>query len=546
MPFSSDTFITVQYLYVVRLYCSSGDCCPNFLLLSLNLFLLHKNTETITSIFIFYAMAPFARHFPTLTSCLICICILDFRPTKARELTPFETIKLANPKLNIGREFLYSKDADKDGDPPHPILEYVNASSTNDPSESPDFIFDSVDYHRMVVFYSPSCPHCIHFAPKYKEFARYFQDLTNDRDQPLYAGINIKFFAVSCTSYKKICQRTKTKGYPTIKVFLARGIYGVVLQQNELHPLTMLKALGEGFVDDKWEDKKSVVEEDTTRQLAGSSPHFYFKERSQEEMYGDAYLAFHKSMQSGVFLGGKNPSIKQKQALLPFLKLLQKTLPPWRLNFLLIEFLDGFTKNVMDAEIWGTIAESYPPPQREFSPACKQHKMPYTCGIWTLFHLMTVGLVEFNNAVMNKNDNAALQSPKAAAQILRDYVHLFLPCEDCAAKFVQAFDACALDHCTRLIHPGSSTKTTANDKKEEWKELSLWLVQFHNDVNLRIQKERFEREGRPSTPSVTSEEEQSVMWPSVNDCPLCWINPIGAASRYNATMMQSYLRLVYW
>ena len=74
------------------------------------------------------------------------LLLISFNPVISRELTPFETIKAANPNLDIGKEFLYSREADGPDSVPHPIVEYVNASSTNDPSEVPDFIFDKVDY----------------------------------------------------------------------------------------------------------------------------------------------------------------------------------------------------------------------------------------------------------------------------------------------------------------------------------------------------------------------------------------------------------------
>ena len=115
--------------------------------------------------------------------------------------------------------------------------------------------------------------------------------------------------------------------------------------------------------------------------------------------------------------------------VMQFLHLLEKTLPPWRINFLLVEFLDDFPSNVKDEATWQQISEVYPPHKRDWSDACKQHDSPYTCGLWSLFHIMTVGLVEFNDAVLDKNNIFGMQSPKSASLMLREYVHNFFPCE---------------------------------------------------------------------------------------------------------------------
>ena len=50
-----------------------------------------------------------------------------------------------------------------------------------------------------------------------------------------------------------------------------------------------------------------------------------------------------------------------------------------------------------------------------------------------------------------------------------------------------------------------------------WKELSLWLWEMHNDVNVRLKEEGAEREKR----SLTDSEKSAARWPSDKECQLC-------------------------
>jgi len=70
----------------------------------------------------------------------------------------------------------------------------------------PTFLRSNLLESRFVVFYAPWCPHCIHYAPEYIRIAHEITDQEPD----------IKFFAVSCTAHKTLCQTEKVTSYPTI------------------------------------------------------------------------------------------------------------------------------------------------------------------------------------------------------------------------------------------------------------------------------------------------------------------------------------------
>lgn len=117
-----------------------------------------------------------------------------------------------------------------------------------------------------------------------------------------------------------------------------------------------------------------------------------------------------------------------------------------------------------------------------------------------------------------------------SAVVLRNFIENFFGCEVCRVHFLAGFDGCAYDGCKRLIdHVGSLS---------DWMEFPLWLYEFHNGVNLRLMKEKAEREGRIPTP----EDEIAVQWPSRNDCPMCWDD----GGKFDPTNIFLFLRLTYW
>eukprot|EP00541_Cyclophora_tenuis_P011777 CAMPEP_0116558242 /NCGR_PEP_ID=MMETSP0397-20121206/9705_1 /TAXON_ID=216820 /ORGANISM="Cyclophora tenuis, Strain ECT3854" /LENGTH=190 /DNA_ID=CAMNT_0004083825 /DNA_START=67 /DNA_END=639 /DNA_ORIENTATION=+ len=102
--------------------------------------------------------------------------------------------------------------------------------------------------------------------------------------------------------------------------------------------------------------------------------------------------------------------------------------------------------------------------------------------------------------------------------------------DECRRNFLSEYDSCAQNRCTRL---GSSKKDP-----EEWKQLALWLWEAHNSVNVRLMKEKAEREGR----LTTSEDEAKARWPSRLECRKCW-NDDGT---WDDEVIFKYLRIQYW
>ncbi|CAB9522177.1 Sulfhydryl oxidase 1 [Seminavis robusta] len=442
------------------------------------------------------------------------------------------------------------------GDNPSVIDLYIDPN--DEEAMEPDFLYqEKFPHHRVVEFYSPLCPHCVKFAPNYIEFAR---------KNRMTAGVQVDFYAVSCTAHKDICRDQGIKGYPSLKIFpKGTSRTGIKMNPYQLNVVNLHKALGVTAVDqaspttsdtsttktepqekqstqatDKEPVKQESVSSSETLITVSSSNNQKppFLPRQPTELFTDAYMSFHTAMKTAVFMeaGGKI-SPNKKKVLGRWIKLMHQVLPPWRIHNLL-EGLLGQSRQKFSEQAFMQVLDQYPPPENaEYSIACQLHESPYTCGLWTLFHIMTVGVVEFNTAAADPTGRFDVQD---VSQLLRDFVQHFLLCDECTQHFTQEYDACSYDRCTRLKK--NSGEQAEQQQLDDWKELALWLLETHNGVNLRLALERI------TAPLFTSAAQQSVMWPQVTDCPTCWLEAGGSetAKMYNKTMMWDYIRLTYW
>lgn len=159
--------------------------------------------------------------------------------------------------------------------------------------------------------------------------------------------------------------------------------------------------------------------------------------------------------------------------------------------------------------------------------------MGYTCGLWQLFHIVTVGLVEYNMMIA-ANDDIVLKeislSTVQSAETLRNFIESFFGCEVCRMNFLVAYDSCAHDRCSRLVESDMTPK--------QWIEFPVWLFETHNSVNARLLREKADRENRVATP----EEEVARQWPSRRHCPKCWTDSGG----WDEEVVYKYLRIEYW
>jgi hypothetical protein len=149
--------------------------------------------------------------------------------------------------------------------------------------------------------------------------------------------------------------------------------------------------------------------------------------------------------------------------------------------------------------------------------------------MFPLFGVAPVGVVEWNlNNVAGKKKS--FYTTNEAADALRSFIEHFFGCEVCRINFMNEYDGCSFNRCERL-----STKVM---KFDDWKELPMWLFEFHNGVNVRLMQERAEAQSL----KATSTELTAVEWPSRKHCPSCWYGD----GRFDPDRVYMFLQLIYW
>ncbi|KAG7355038.1 Erv1 / Alr family protein [Nitzschia inconspicua] len=391
---------------------------------------------------------------------------------------------------------------------------------------------------RIVEFYAHWCPHCQKLRPKFNKFAKRMLEIAEQ------SGLNLKVYAVSCVPHRYICKKNDVHNYPRVKLFLDGSKEGIEIPHNNVHPFEVLKRIGaesmakgaEGLAitDGAWEEEEKDGEDttqDSVAPLVAPDGSFWIP-RTKKEIYNDAYLSFDFAMRNAIF-AQKDPLTEEaKEAFFDFVYVLAEVLPPtWQLQWMVAEILEHADTVLDSEENLFKILDKYPPKKKKWSKACTRGKgaMGYTCGLWQLFHIMTVGMVEWNiNNVAGKKKS--FYSTNETAETLRLFIEHFFGCEVCRINFIQEYDSCSFNRCERLSDkPG---------KLNDWKELPLWLFEFHNGVNVRLLKERAEAEKR--TP--TSKELKDVEWPTRSHCPSCWFGD----GRFDPERVYMFLHLIYW
>ena len=434
-----------------------------------------------------------------------------------------------------GDLYLYEVEGGEDH---YPVVEYLVPEheslwmvDRNDTEHLPAFLSSTNNGMRVVEYYAPWCPHCRHYKSHYIKVAKKVAVATKK------LGMHVDFFAVSCTAHKNVCLNQGVHGYPSIRAYPAGSVDPTDFDAWEVHPFRILSALGiDGFELDGFDIEDDETADKSLSYSAGE-PLKPRHVRNKQELYGDAFLSFDFALRNGIFMESPILTNTTEAALYEWLELLRKALPPvWKIQRTIDAIMEDFDTATANETIFLKTIEPYKPDQQEWSPACTHENglSGYTCGLWELFHIMTVGVVEWNKQGDNK---WIIISTEKAADTLRDYVAHFFGCDVCQQNFLSAYDSCAFDRCNRLKPPTDDDETESSDPTD-WDQLSLWLWETHNAVNVRLLHERAEREGK----TVTPQDEVDARWPSRQDCPGCWRED----GTWDEEIVYKFLRISYW
>ncbi|XP_076748622.1 sulfhydryl oxidase 2 [Xylocopa sonorina] len=124
------------------------------------------------------------------------------------------------------------------------------------------------------------------------------------------------------------------------------------------------------------------------------------------------------------------------------------------------------------------------PPQWIGCKGSKERYRGYPCGLWTMFHMLTV-----NFAIINKD---AEHEPRKILDTMYGYIQHFFGCADCSQHFVQM-----------------ASKNEMSDVSNVDDSI-LWLWAAHNEVNARLAGDDTE-----------DPDHKKIQYPAVEHCPTC-------------------------
>ena len=496
----------------------------------------------------------------------------EYVPSNPYLFATATTTKNKNQPLPLIQEYMRPDDANtaNEGD-----------GTTNPIPDRPDFLYDPQPAsYRIVLYYLHWCATCRKFQPVFTRFAHKIHDrlaslstVTTTTTKPL-----LQIYTVSCSPHRKLCQDQAIPGFPTIRFYRPplsqyddpsetqtettttttdwnnHPEYYQLPHYTQLHPIKALALLGITLGDDDDDNDDPFVEENVwdavessatiksservsfwrwlfsssslSHEVPSSSSHLLLSpptryRRTRTELMNDIHLSFDYAMRHELFRTTATAlTSDERDALRQFLELAYRTLPShWPMVTLITELVNNFVYIVKNEDYLLTLLDEFPAPTTQWSPSCSYHQPDdgYTCGLWELFHTITIGLVEYNE---NWVPTISVDAPSGlatavAATTIRNYVAHFFGCTTCRDHFLAAFDTCQLNVCDRLSEEPI-------DDINDWMELSFWLYELHNMVNVRLFYEKHQLgKKEPLLLSVT--EIQNVLYPSRRyECSACW------------------------
>ncbi len=329
---------------------------------------------------------------------------------------------------------------------------------------------------------------------------------------------------MSCHPNRRLCRKQTSKGYPIVRLFKPGETTGIDLLYSDINPIRALEKMGMNIEAAEYADDWDVPEpkinlyptwQRIVDEIMGNEREVrQYHHRTREELKADIHLSLDFAFRDGIFTSDSPLTDKAAGALKEWLKLLHRTLPDaWEAHSLIEELLTNF-KYISKHEGYLTrILDHHPPDSARWSEACSHGDSDagYTCGLWELFHAMTVGVVNYN---MMAAEHRRISTEEAAIT-LRNYIENFFGCIDCRNHFLSTFDSCAYNRCTRFE---KDVTGIAQMKQKSWVELPLWLFELHNGVNVRLVQEKAKRENRIASAS----EEAAALWPMKEECLPCY------------------------
>lgn len=425
----------------------------------------------------------------------------------------------------------------------HPVIEYLpSQADTDSGSLTPSFVLE-VTWPRVVQFYHPDSPRCHAWRPAYVALARGLRGRSS--------RLPVEFHAVSCAAHRQVCE----DGFRVARVPLL-----VVLRSGSIEWTEV--ALPGGDTDGPGDAKAGV--EDLAQALGipldvatgarprvgdgGAAARGAGNERPGEasaeapipladQVFYDAKSSFLATLTSSLYSqlppGSALPP-DTTRALGEMLDLIRWAFPPETpLHDLAEELKLEYASVSAGEEGLLRVVRRHAPAGRgvAWSPRCRAEASGgYACGLWTLLHVLSVGVAERHASVIGDADRVSVIY---AGRVVRSFVaRFFAGCPACRDLWTELYDA-----------------ASANDGGGgAWGSLALWTWEVHNEITLHRQRAAGRGYYQPQSRLASS----SSLWPPKEECPHCWTSLtddtglVTNMDSYDREEVYRHLKHTYW
>lgn len=370
--------------------------------------------------------------------------------------------------------------------------------------------------------------HCQSYKSKFIDIAKE-TNLRTAEGQP-----EITFHAISCSVYHWVCVQNNIKGFPTLLAFKANSAEPQLLKDPS--PDDIAKAVGV-TLNSPDQDYARTRNDDAFRPVDILGASMDGMVRTKDAVFVDAALSFIHALKTEIFTT-ENPHLiwEQRETFSDWIDLLYWALPPtWILHTLINDLRNNIEAVMKSKENLLHIVDKHidvvTGGRTSWSHQCSRGKegQGYSCGLWSLFHILSIGVIERHRAVLGARDQI---TTSFVAKTLRDYIENFFGCESCQQYFIGMYDHCGFNHCKRFKQPKKLPPP------ESWNQLALWLFEVHNDVNLKVLEAEASRKGR----ALSKQKKEESAWPSTELCLDCK----DRRGKWNSDAVLTHLKKQYW
>jgi thiol-disulfide isomerase/thioredoxin len=429
--------------------------------------------------------------------------------------------------------------------------------SKADEDMTPYFLREGYPIPRVVEWYSPWCGHCQSFVPRYISIA----EQVLQRLPPH----SVEFHAISCQEHRHLCQEFQIKGYPTIRAYPARSKNGIDLRVFTVRSISDILDLGitnshavksnNERLDAPAPSTMKSPQPQQQQQLDSSSQHDDLElspkvdiigasrdghHHTHSDVYNDAARSFTHALEHHIFQNGQQAlTDHQAETLSEWLDLLHWTLPPtWMIHTLIHDLRRNIQDIARSKELFMTILTE----QRrvvhhddlQWSDSCLEHGDGYSCGLWNLLHIMSIGVMERHHSVLGARDRV---TTRHAAESVKNYIDYFFPfCPDCRRNFLASYRSCGYKRCRRFRQRTRNKHTSPS--QESWREFPLWLWEVHNGIKLEL----LQNQTRASRRKLSAASVRGAQWPSPGACHACYKRN----GNWNMPQVLKFLKDEYW